>query len=621
MRLIGNSYSAFLMAAVVVVSSLVTASTKAVPYASAVRNTTGNTYEFVLNEPADSVTVLRDGGNAVSLGALSAGRHTFDMAGFTSFSIGVTNSAPAGWATIHGAGNSFSNFTLPTGLAINTDPASPYFGTVYVAHANTTPTEAGRAMGDGIYSLTADMIGVNLASNFAVVTDPNDTTQAKAPGFTVSGSTSSSPWRLALDEAGNVIVSDWSDPGGGIKYASPDLTTGGLILGALDFNGNPVADGTGTGPQGGVWSEEFDAFGRLPLHGSIATKAYVTGSVGNGLTVWAMDEDLDVNLSHPGNDGNSIWRWDVGSATNFTEFAPELVINVGALPTTSDGRSNFLNLNIGVAAGAHYDPTFDKWYLVQPRANGNEACIIVVTPDGIDGNSPILEWSSLQFSIDNNLDGISTLEGIQDMFYVTRDVTISPDGKFLVVNRSSAVPAQHGLGGGSVVLIPLDESGVPAIEVEGGLITNVETLDLVNDDLAHSSGAQLEFDAAGNLYVSHSGLVTGNPAATAQLIQVFSPGGSWIATTSSDGTFNLEAFTPSGIEGDYNEDQKVDAADYVLWRKNPDAFGGAGGYDIWKQNFGASVGAGTGSQVPEPASLSIVLLGMVGFGLLHRRRK
>ena len=60
--------------------------------------------------------------------------------------------------------------------------------------------------------------------------------------------------------------------------------------------------------------------------------------------------------------------------------------------------------------------------------------------------------------------------------------------------------------------------------------------------------------------------------------------------------------------GDYNGNGVVDAADYVAWRNNPSAFGGATGYDTWKANFGKTLGAGsvasTGnlSAIPEPTA-------------------
>jgi autotransporter-associated beta strand protein len=71
--------------------------------------------------------------------------------------------------------------------------------------------------------------------------------------------------------------------------------------------------------------------------------------------------------------------------------------------------------------------------------------------------------------------------------------------------------------------------------------------------------------------------------------------------------------TVGGLTGDYNNDGKVDAGDYVVWRKNPGAFGGPAGYDTWRANFGNPPGAGSGlsdagSAVPEPATLSLVVM-------------
>jgi hypothetical protein len=133
---------------------------RAAPYASGVRNTGNNVWQFVLNAPADNVRVLRDGGNAVELGALAAGRHTFNMTNFNSFDIVVTDSAPVGWTRISDPANRFTNFEQPTGLAISTDPSSPFFGTIYVNNSRTNATVTGRPMGAGIYALTADLLGV-----------------------------------------------------------------------------------------------------------------------------------------------------------------------------------------------------------------------------------------------------------------------------------------------------------------------------------------------------------------------------------------------------------------------------------------------------------------------------
>ena len=82
------------------------------------------------------------------------------------------------------------------------------------------------------------------------------------------------------------------------------------------------------------------------------------------------------------------------------------------------------------------------------------------------------------------------------------------------------------------------------------------------------------------------------------------------------------------LDGDYNGNGKVDAADYVLWRdgrplKN-DATEGVQpfDYDVWRANFGASV-AGFGSVVggvPEPTGLLLAAAGLAGCLITSARR-
>ena len=106
-----------------------------------------------------------------------------------------------------------------------------------------------------------------------------------------------------------------------------------------------------------------------------------------------------------------------------------------------------------------------------------------------------------------------------------------------------------------------------------------------------------------------------------------------------DGFLQMASMVPAGFEtlaeillsvnivsdllGDYNADGSVDAADYVIWRKND---GSQDGYDTWRSHFGDTLAGGTASigdspsanAIPEPGTL--VLMTFCLFGVLNLRR-
>jgi hypothetical protein len=96
---------------------------------------------------------------------------------------------------------------------------------------------------------------------------------------------------------------------------------------------------------------------------------------------------------------------------------------------------------------------------------------------------------------------------------------------------------------------------------------------------------------------------------------------------------HVEFVTADGISGDYNNNGVVDAADYVAWRNagptdtlpndsTPGTVNQAD-YDVWRANFGLTGGSGaaqlsnTASAVPEPATVSMLLMAVAA--ALYRR--
>jgi hypothetical protein len=78
-------------------------------------------------------------------------------------------------------------------------------------------------------------------------------------------------------------------------------------------------------------------------------------------------------------------------------------------------------------------------------------------------------------------------------------------------------------------------------------------------------------------------------------------------------------FFPDAVLGDFNNNGRVDSADYVLWR-NGGPLQNEGGvttgsatpedYNTWRANFGRAAAAGSGlaSGVPEPTTVVSVLI-------------
>lgn len=422
---------------------------KAVAYATSLTNDNG-TISFRLNDSADSVKVISGGTTTNDLGALPAGLHTFALGVSGPFQVSVFKSSGPGFLLgaynqIGSDSNRLMTFVNQRGVAVNKNPASPYFGRIYVSvgqgGSNTTST---RVLTDGIYVLNADQTDAlgqgdtaltgDLGGSFTGTTPPNP----------------EGPHRLFVGTDDQLYVGDFGDTNGSLYVMGPDVTGGENLLPGPTGSGFPLTTASGK------------------THGSIGA-AHVEGSLAAGsLVAYVVDEDLQSNKdSSTQSERNSIWRWDIGSGPLPTTNSPVKVSSLGI---------TFAAQLTDLARGPD-----GKFYKSQRRAepsdpvSGSSANIFVISSDGVTNL-----WNSLTESrkFANN-------QGITDYLNETCAIDVSPDGRSLVALRRDT---------NSISVFPLN-GGIPDMTNRVVVPTSPTT----------GVGRDIGFDAAGNLYYVSSG--------------------------------------------------------------------------------------------------------------------
>jgi hypothetical protein len=151
----------------------------------------------------------------------------------------------------------------------------------------------------------------------------------------------------------------------------------------------------------------------------------------------------------------------------------------------------------------------------------------------------------------------------------------------------------------------------------GGAYTDLTAGGLALSLTGTNTARDIALDASGDLFIA-TNAATGRLAyiTAANLTALNASAIDWY----NDDVFQTQpgftgldiGFAAAGIAGDYNSDGKVNAQDYVIWRKTN--INGPAGYTAWRSNFGTG-GAGSGSglggaSVPEPTSLVLLLIGL-----------
>jgi hypothetical protein len=127
----------------------------------------------------------------------------------------------------------------------------------------------------------------------------------------------------------------------------------------------------------------------------------------------------------------------------------------------------------------------------------------------------------------------------------------------------------------------------------------------------------------GAALVTQTGATLAGPAGasiTTLRLRDYGTGSSVSASGSARGSkeyfFDDLTITAPAIQGDYNSDQNVNAADYVTWRRQFND----GNYYVWRSHFGQSAGASANlsdfndlpTAIPEPTSMTMILLAILG---------
>ena len=443
---------------------------------------------------------------------------------------------------------------------------------------------------------------------------------------------------------------------------------GGPLPGAVDpvyayaHGGGPLQGNSVTG--GYVY--------RGPIE-SLQGKYFFADFVSNN--IWSIEVDSSTGLMVP----DSLINWtsqlapDEGNLSGIASFGEDALGNVYMLSLFSGdifkidaepvqpptGFTLRVNRNDGTAVleNALGEPiSFDGYTIQSVVGSLNPAGFDSFQDQGLDGGTwveiAVLNRNQLG-ELNPDVDATLNLSDTRDVGHVflPQSAPLGVDFEDLVITFNT--PAGQTLQGNVVYQGDKRYNNlVVVVDPESGhaILQNQSTVDVTFDGytITSESGSLLtswnsleDQDAGGGEWfevssdttkigeLQRSGGTTLAPLTSLDLGLAFNLGGTqdlalqFILSGASAARPGDVSYRTINLQGDFNGDGQVDAADYVVWRKGLGTIFTLTDYDLWRANFGTVVGAASGgasgsSAVPEPAAATLFVVSMLLLNLSRR---
>jgi T5SS/PEP-CTERM-associated repeat protein len=422
---------------------------------------------------------------------------------------------------------------------------------------------------------------------------------------TVNVSGANSKW------IGNVIA---MDPSGS---ATLNVTSGGGVLSYTGIVGRLGGSGTATatidGP-GSTWANNNELVVGHYVAGKLnVTRGGAASSAGNA------------SIGRMAGSTGTVSVVDTGST-----FSVNQRLSIGGDAVTgTDGGSGTLDIGLGGRVIVGRDVTIFPGDTLKLSGGTLDA-------QTVNQGSGLFSWTSGTLHVGMFNGNLSNPGGKLAPGHSAGSTTVV--GNYTQGSAGELEIEIGGLGAGSTY----DLVGVTGNAVLGGELQ----LDLIDGFIPAGSDTFTVLNSAA-LFGVFSNVANGGRLPTVDGI------GSFLVHYGAGSVFNqnqviLRAFELATLPGDYNRNGVVDAADYVVWRKTLGQTGAglaadgdgnnlvdSGDYAVWRARFGASLGVGSGSAgyplgasaeplsaaVPEPATLVLLTLAVVGWCLPQRSRQ